>query len=44
MGIETVKLKEIINAVEGTLLTQQLKQDLDIQYCGAADLMSDVHP
>jgi predicted transcriptional regulator len=42
MGIETVKLKEIINAVEGTLLTKQLKQDLDIQYCGAADLMSDV--
>ena len=41
MGIETVKLKEIINAVEGTLLTQQLKQDLDIQYCGASDLMSD---
>ena len=42
MGIETVKLKEIINAVEGTLLSKQLKQDIDIQYCGAADLMSDV--
>jgi len=42
MGIETVKMKEIINAVEGTLLTKQLKQDLDIHHCGAADLMSDV--
>ena len=42
MGIDTVKLKEIINAVEGTLLTKQLKQDLDIHHCGAADLMSDV--
>src|SRR4030042_1873398 len=41
MGIKTVKLKEIINAVGGTLLTKQLKQDLDIKTCGAADLMSD---
>ena len=41
MGIETVKLKEIVNAVGGTLLTKQLKQDLDIHHCGAADLMSD---
>jgi predicted transcriptional regulator len=39
--LETVKLKEIINTVEGTLLTKQLKQDLDIKTCGAADLMSD---
>ncbi len=37
-----MKLKEIINAVEGTLLTKQFKQDLDIQHCGASDLMSDV--
>jgi len=41
VGLETVKLKEIINTVEGTLLTKQLKQDLDIKTCGAADLMSD---
>ncbi len=37
-----MKLQEIISEVDGTLLTKQLKQDLDIQYCGAADLMSDV--
>jgi len=41
VGLETVELKEIINTVEGTLLTKQLKQDLDIKTCGAADLMSD---
>ena len=37
-----MKLKEIISTVDGTLLTKQLKQDLDIHHCGAADLMSDV--
>ena len=36
-----MKLKDIIETVEGTLLTKPLKQELDIQTCGAADLMSD---
>ncbi len=37
-----MKLKEIIKLVEGTVLTSKADLDIDIPYCGASDLMSDV--
>lgn len=37
-----MKLKEIIDVVEGRLLTKQTNLDIEITSCGASDLMSDV--
>jgi len=37
-----VKLKEIIEKVGGTVLSRRVDLDLEIQSCGASDLMSDV--
>ena len=37
-----MKLKEIIQIVGGTLITEKVDPDLEIQHCGASDLMSDV--
>jgi predicted transcriptional regulator len=39
---EAVKLKEIIKIVEGSVLTKQANLELEILFCGASDLMSDV--
>ena len=36
-----MKLREIIEIVGGTILTERADMDLEIQYCGASDLMSD---
>jgi predicted transcriptional regulator len=38
----TVKLQEIIEIVEGTILTERVNMNLEIHCCGASDLMSDV--
>jgi predicted transcriptional regulator len=38
----TVKLQEIIEIVEGTILTERPNMELEIRSCGASDLMSDV--
>jgi predicted transcriptional regulator len=37
-----VTLREIIEIVGGTILTEQADMDLEIECCGASDLMSDV--
>ncbi len=37
-----MKLKEIVAIVEGNILTQKVKPDMEIESCGASDLMSDV--
>jgi len=37
-----VNLKEIIEIVGGRVLTKQAKLDVEIPFCGASDLMSDV--
>ena len=37
-----MKLKEIIEKVGGTVLSRRVDLDLEIQSCGASDLMSDV--
>ena len=37
-----MKLREIVETVKGTVLTKQANLDLEIFYCGASDLMSDV--
>ena len=42
MGNRTVKLQEIVEIVEGTILTERVNMDLDVLSCGASDLMSDV--
>jgi predicted transcriptional regulator len=36
-----VKLKKVIEIVEGTILTQRTDPEMEIKYCGAMDLMSD---
>jgi predicted transcriptional regulator len=36
-----VKLKDVIEIVEGTVLTKQVDPEMEIKYCGAMDLMSD---
>jgi predicted transcriptional regulator len=36
-----LKLREIIEIVGGTILTERVNMDLEIKYCGASDLMSD---
>ena len=36
-----MKLKEVIEIVEGTILTNQANPEMEIKYCGAMDLMSD---
>jgi len=36
-----VKLKRVIEIVEGTILTSRMDPDLEIKYGGAMDLMSD---
>ena len=38
----TVKLEEIIKIVDGSVLTKGANLDLEILFCGASDLMSDV--
>jgi predicted transcriptional regulator len=40
--IRTVKLREIIEIVKGTVLTERANMELEIHSCGASDLMSDV--
>jgi predicted transcriptional regulator len=37
-----VKLEEIIKIVDGSVLTKGANLDLEILFCGASDLMSDV--
>ena len=37
-----MKLSEIVQFVNGTILTKGTKMDLEIPSCGASDLMSDV--
>ena len=37
-----MKLQEIVEIVEGTILTERVNMDLDVLSCGASDLMSDV--
>ncbi len=37
-----MKLRQIIEIVKGTLLTERANLDSEIAYCGASDLMSDV--
>lgn len=36
-----MKLKEVIEIVQGTVLTRGSDLDLEVKYCGAMDLMSD---
>ena len=36
-----MKLKEVVEIVQGTVLTRGSDLDLEIKYCGAMDLMSD---
>jgi predicted transcriptional regulator len=38
----TVKLQEIIEIVDGTILTERVDVNLEVLSCGASDLMSDV--
>jgi predicted transcriptional regulator len=40
-GNKTVKLREIIEIVGGSVLTERVNLDMDIHCCGASDLMSD---
>jgi predicted transcriptional regulator len=37
-----VNLEKIVGIVKGTILTKQAKLELEIESCGASDLMSDV--
>jgi predicted transcriptional regulator len=37
-----VKIEEIVDIVQGRFLNGQREQSLEIVYCGASDLMSDV--
>jgi citrate lyase beta subunit len=37
-----VKLKEIVELAQGSILTRKAAPDLEISSCGASDLMSDV--
>jgi len=37
-----LKLRDIVETVKGTVLTKRGNLDLEILYCGASDLMSDV--
>jgi len=37
-----LKLREIVETVKGTVLTKQGNLDVEIFYCGASDLLSDV--
>jgi len=37
-----LKLREIVETVKGTVLTKQGNLDVEISYCGASDLLSDV--
>jgi len=37
-----LKLREIVETVKGTVLTKHGNLGLEISYCGASDLMSDV--
>jgi predicted transcriptional regulator len=39
---KVLKLREIVETVKGTVLTKQGDLDLEISYCGASDLLSDV--
>src|SRR5512147_251536 len=39
---EKMKLKEIVDIVDGRLLSSRHDLDLEIAFCGASDLMSDV--
>ncbi|MBI4766622.1 MAG: hypothetical protein HY787_18815 [Deltaproteobacteria bacterium] len=36
-----MKIKDVIETVQGTLLTRGSDLDVEIKYCGAMDLMSD---
>ena len=36
-----MKLKEVVEVVQGTVLTRGSDLDLEVKYCGAMDLMSD---
>jgi predicted transcriptional regulator len=40
--IGIVNLKEIVEIVGGRILTKHTKLDIEIPFCGASDLMSDV--
>jgi predicted transcriptional regulator len=42
LEINAVKLRDIINIVNGRALTSTVNLDLEISFCGASDLMSDV--
>jgi len=37
-----MKLRDILNIVEGKVLTKKVNLDLEVSSCGASDLMSDV--
>ena len=36
-----MKLKEVVEIVQGTILTRGSDMDMEVKYCGAMDLMSD---
>ena len=42
LEINIVKLRDIISIVNGRTLTSTVNLDLEISFCGASDLMSDV--